>query len=313
MIVICINIIKCRRFKVFYFRQVVITVFMRWRPCKCYPLSFRLTEVLLEGRLCILLHVTHYWQKETRIDYCIYFNKFIESHWNFLLLIGTLKLSAGNLLQPVLGSLVVDGAADRLGRAQDLPHHSGEVDGVWPRPEDSVRAGMSTLGHYPGAAAAPTLDPFSTDLAAWKMSAMVMLPLCLMFFTFLRSRCGSFRALMIRAAAEGQTAIWRKLSESWRWHYKWPHLSLSVLHCQLDGDLQTLPVPGGLHDVLADLLRGESEGTHLGCEGGRGSHLSSHHAELDHSDLIGIKLGRHDCGCWLWRMTSLDQFKGRDG
>ena len=75
---------------------------------------------------------------------------------------------------------------------------------------------MSTLGHYPGAAAAPTLDPFSTDLAAWKMSAMVMLPLCLMFFTFLRSRCGSFRALMIRAAAEGQTAIWRRLSESWR-------------------------------------------------------------------------------------------------
>ena len=78
-----------------------------------------------------------------------------------------------------------------------------------------------------------------------------------------------------------------------------PDLSLSVLYSQLDRDLQTLPVPGGLHDVLADLLRGESEGTHLGCEGGRGSHLSSHHAELDHSDLIGIKLGRHDCGGWL--------------
>merc|ERR1712176_1553043 len=36
---------------------------------------------------------------------------------------------------------------------------------------------------------------------------MVMLPLCLMFFTFFLSLWGSFRALMTRAAAEGTTAI----------------------------------------------------------------------------------------------------------
>merc|ERR1712079_226965 len=42
--------------------------------------------------------------------------------------------------------------------------------------------------------------------AALMMSSIVMSPLCLMFFTFLRSRGGSFRALMMRAAAEGTTS-----------------------------------------------------------------------------------------------------------
>ena len=76
-----------------------------------------------------------------------------------------------------------------------------------------------------------------------------------------------------------------------------PHLRLSVLHGQLHGDLQTLPVAGGLHDVLSNLLGREAKGTHLRGQGGSGSHLSSHHAELDHFDLIRVKLGRH--GCWL--------------
>ena len=43
-------------------------------------------------------------------------------------------------------------------------------------------------------------------LAALKISSMVMLPLCLMFLTFLRSRGGSLRALMIKAAALGTTS-----------------------------------------------------------------------------------------------------------
>merc|ERR1711992_14281 len=42
--------------------------------------------------------------------------------------------------------------------------------------------------------------------AAAMMSSMVMLPLCWMFFTFLRSLGGSFKALITRAAAEGTTA-----------------------------------------------------------------------------------------------------------
>ena len=46
------------------------------------------------------------------------------------LFIRTLKLAAGNLLQPFLRSLVVDGAAHRLGGAQDFPDDSREVDGV---------------------------------------------------------------------------------------------------------------------------------------------------------------------------------------
>merc|ERR1711956_139680 len=41
--------------------------------------------------------------------------------------------------------------------------------------------------------------------AAAIISSMEMLPLCWMFFTFLRSLGGSFKALMIRAAAEGTT------------------------------------------------------------------------------------------------------------
>ncbi|KAG6542544.1 hypothetical protein Mapa_016015 [Marchantia paleacea] len=37
-------------------------------------------------------------------------------------------------------------------------------------------------------------------------SSKEMLPLCLMFFTFLRSLSGSFRALITNAAADGTTA-----------------------------------------------------------------------------------------------------------
>merc|ERR1719420_1453875 len=41
--------------------------------------------------------------------------------------------------------------------------------------------------------------------AASMTSSMLMLPLCLMFLTFLRSRGGSLRALMMSAAADGTT------------------------------------------------------------------------------------------------------------
>jgi len=48
-------------------------------------------------------------------------------------------------------------------------------------------------------------------LATARMSSIDRFPLCLMFFTFLRSLCGSFSALMISDDAEGTTAIvaWR--------------------------------------------------------------------------------------------------------
>ena len=57
-------------------------------------------------------------------------NNFINNLDGSLLFIRALKLAAGNLLEPVLRSLVVDGAADRLSGAQDFPHDSSEVDGV---------------------------------------------------------------------------------------------------------------------------------------------------------------------------------------
>ena len=38
---------------------------------------------------------------------------------------------------------------------------------------------------------------------------------------------------------------------------------LSVLHLQLHGHLQTLPVAGGLGNVISDLLGGETKGTNL--------------------------------------------------
>merc|ERR1719247_2262697 len=42
-------------------------------------------------------------------------------------------------------------------------------------------------------------------LAEFKISSMVILPLCLMFLTFFLSLGGSFKALIIKAAAEGTT------------------------------------------------------------------------------------------------------------
>ncbi len=62
----------------------------------------------------------------------------------------------------------------------------------------------------------PIIYTFTTYLgliirAALMMSSMVMLPLCLMFLTFLRSRGGSLSALIIKAAADGTTSTvaWR--------------------------------------------------------------------------------------------------------
>ena len=70
-------------------------------------------------------------------------------------------------------------------------------------------------------------------LAALRMSSMVMLPLCLMFLTFFLSRGGSFKALMIRAAAEGTTSTlaWRfwmvNLTVTLRPFHSWVALAMS--------------------------------------------------------------------------------------
>jgi hypothetical protein len=41
------------------------------------------------------------------------------------------------------------------------------------------------------------------------------------------------------------------------------HLSLAILNLELDGDLEPLPVAGGLRDVVAYLLGRKAQGTHL--------------------------------------------------
>merc|ERR1711997_475206 len=72
----------------------------------------------------------------------------------------------------------VYGAAHRLSSTEHLLH----------RPENSL-----------------AIDRGAITRAAAMTSSMEMLPLCWMFFTFLRSLGGSFKALMTRAAAEGTT------------------------------------------------------------------------------------------------------------
>ena len=100
---------------------------------------------------------------------------------------------------------------------------------------------------------------------------------------------------MMRAAALGQTEIWAESSENVHHFTAALYRGLSVLHRQLDCDLQALPVGGGLGDILPDLLGGEPERSDLGGEGGGGADLPAHHAELDDLDLIRVKLGRHGC------------------
>merc|ERR1712039_129331 len=71
---------------------------------------------------------------------------------------------------------------------------------------------------------------------------------------------------------------------------------LSVLHLQLHGPLQTLPVTGGLGNVISDLLGGETKGTNLGGKGRGCDDLASDRSQVDVLDLIGIELGTHFSG-----------------
>jgi len=70
-------------------------------------------------------------------------------------------------------------------------------------------------------------------------------------------------------------------------------LSLSVLDGQLDGDLETLPVSGGLADVVTDLLGGETERTDLWGERGSGTDFATNNSEVDLDDGGGIELWWH--------------------
>jgi hypothetical protein len=61
------------------------------------------------------------------------------------------------------------------------------------------------------------------------------------------------------------------------------HLRLPILNLELDGDLESLPVAGGLRDVVADLLGRQAQGTHLH------THVSRRHEESQSSESEFIK------------------------
>eukprot|EP01084_Bolivina_argentea_P223336 377898_1 len=73
------------------------------------------------------------------------------------------------------------------------------------------------------------------------------------------------------------------------------NLGDAVLDGQAAGDLETLPLLGGLHDVLTNLLGVETEGTDLGGQGGGGGDLTSDGADDDDLLLIGVELRGHSC------------------
>merc|ERR1711982_147751 len=108
------------------------------------------------------------------------------------------------------------------------------------------------------------------------MSSKEMLPLCLIFLTFFLSLGGSFRALMIKAAAEGTGAG-----------------GLPVLDLQLDSHFQTLPVSSSLGNVVTNLLGRQAKWSNLGSEGRGCSNLTSHGPQVDILDFIRVELGSH--------------------
>ena len=63
---------------------------------------------------------------------------------------------------------------------------------------------------------------------------------------------------------------------------------LTVLDGELDSDLETFPVLGGLGDVVTDLLGGETEGTDLGGQGRGGSDFTTDSPQAD--DLINCEV-----------------------
>ena len=69
--------------------------------------------------------------------------------------------------------------------------------------------------------------------------------------------------------------------------------SLTVLNDQLAGDLQALPVSGGLGDIITDLLGRQTKGTDLGSKGRSGTYLTTHSSQVHDFNFSWIELWRH--------------------
>ena len=120
-----------------------------------------------------------------------------------------------------------------------------------------------------------SLAPFARDLARdfdrivramSRISSKVMLPECLMFFSFLRSRGGSVY-VCVHACANIRSAFYTEIPEQ-RTKLTLEGLDdkrgggrddvdlrLTVLDRKLDGHTETLPRAGRLCDIFTDLLR----------------------------------------------------------
>ena len=70
-------------------------------------------------------------------------------------------------------------------------------------------------------------------------------------------------------------------------------LGLPVLDEEVARDLQALPVLGGLLDVVADLLRGQTEGAELGAEGTGADWLTADAADDELVLCVWVELWRH--------------------
>merc|ERR1719266_2530401 len=98
--------------------------------------------------------------------------------------------------------------------------------------------------------------------AALQMSSIVMFPLWRMFFTFFAVPVWLLKSLDDERCSRGTHC----------------NRSLSVLDCELDGDLQPFPVAGCLGNVLANFLWGKAKWSDLWSKRAGGSHLSADNA-----------------------------------
>lgn len=104
---------------------------------------------------------------------------------------------------------------------------------------------------------------------------------CLMFFSFLRSRGGSLRALMTREEAEGTTETWAcrfwmvSLTVTRRPFCLWGISNWELGLVSKFSFVQTYPVTSGLGDIFTDLLGWETERTNLRGKGRLGADLTT--------------------------------------
>ena len=119
------------------------------------------------------------------------------------LLLGNLDRTIIDTLDNVVGVLPVNGASNGLGGSEDLLDGTGKVLGKGLVLH--LSGDLGTVGDDGSAFSSLISAPTSRPLLTETISSKETLPVCLMFFSFFRSRGGSFKALMTKLDAEGTT------------------------------------------------------------------------------------------------------------